>query len=66
MGNSAPKFGIFPSGAFMCNDELVKKIESELQRKLTPEEYRFLALATRLFNEREKPKRKATTRAEAA
>ena len=50
----------------MCNDELVKKIEYELQRKLTPEEHRFLALATRLFNEQEKLKRTPKARAEAA
>ena len=50
----------------MCNDALVQKVEYELQRKLTPEEHKFLALATRLFNERKKPKRKPKARAEAA
>ena len=50
----------------MCDEELVKKIEYELERKLTPEEHRFLALATRLFNEQEKPKRKPKARAAAA
>lgn len=46
----------------MSNQELFKQVEHLLQRQLTPEECKFLALASEVLQKKEGPPRKTPTK----